>query len=527
MRTQPSLAVLLLMGSLAAACSDTNDDDFKGSEMNPSSTPDGSIVADGSVVVRDGSVVVVPDAGSTLLDAALNPDAAPSSGDAAVPERPQDTRTFTFDPAMQTPFDALPGIESDRWSGVLDGAGYRVEVPKDWNGILVMYAHGYAGTGAGLTVTTPSIRKHLIEKRYAWAASSYTKNYYDVRAGVEDTNRLALEFNRIAQANGRPLAEPLKRYVIGHSMGGHVSGAAVERETEGTAKNKVKYQAALPMCGVMGDTELFNYFTAYQIAAHQLAGFPMTATPFPDYAAVRAQVQAAIFTTFPTATTPAGDKLKTIVMNLTGGRRPGFEAGFVNPIQSTIWNSTFGGDGTINGILAKPVTDTRTVEYQLDSDPALSEEEVQFNAQAFKAAPEADANGRRSDGLRWIPAIHGEFDVPVITLHTLGDVYVPFSMQQIYRRRAEAKGNGQRLVQRAVRGSGHCEFTYAEQTQAFDALANWEQNNVKPEGDDVLDRATVANDNYGCRFTTVPNADDPAARVTSRALIAPCPAPAP
>ena len=181
--------------------------------------------------------------------------------------RPHDARVFTAD-ATATTFDALataPGDTVDmattsRWAGVRDGAAYRVEVPANWNGILVMYAHGYRGEGAALTVSNPSIRRHLIAQGYAWAASSYSRNYYDVRAGVEDTNALALAFNSIAQAAGRPLATPSKIYITGHSMGGHITGAAIEAETQATAINKVAYAGAVPMCGVMGDAELFNQF---------------------------------------------------------------------------------------------------------------------------------------------------------------------------------------------------------------------------------------------------------------------------
>ena len=524
MRTQRTLPLLCLMGALSGACSDRDDDPFEPTNtgQQPSSTPDAAVDA-----TVPAPMDAATDSGATLIDAALNPEAGPNTTDAAVtPERDHDTRSFTFDPAAQmSPFDPLPGIETDRWTGVLDGAGYRIEVPKNWNGTLVMYAHGYGGTGSALNVTTPSIRRHLVEQGFAWAASSYSKNYYDVRAGVEDTNKLALAFGRISAENGRPL-DATKKYIIGHSMGGHVAGAAVERETIATARNSVRYQAALPMCGVMGDTELFNYFGAYQFAAHQIASVPVAQLSSTDYAAVRMQLQAAHFTMFPTATTPAGEKLKSVVMNLTGGARPGFDAGWVNPIQTTVWG-TFGGDGKINGILNKAVTDTRAVEYQLDRDPALSDEERAFNAQVYRATPEVDANPRRSDGVRWIPVLNGEFDVPVVTIHTLGDMYVPFSMQQIYRRRAEAKGSADRLVQRAIRAGGHCEFSYAEQVQAFDALVAWEERGEKPAGDDVLDRTVVADPNYGCKFTTVPDANDRPTLAPARMAIPACPAPAP
>ena len=426
---------------------------------------------------------------------------AGSGGSTPTGERPQDGRTFMIDPAMLE-FPALPNVETDRYWGVLDGAGYHIEVPKqNWNGTLVMYAHGYAGTGPMLRITDPAaLRAYLIERGYAWAASSYTKNYYDVRAGVEDTNKLALAFKKIVGDNGRTLEEPKKRYLVGHSMGGHITGAAIEKEAAETAANKVKYNAALPMCGVMGDAELFNYFTAFQTAAQKLAGTPFAKTPA-EFMAVRMQTRDALFSMYPTQTTPAGDKLKTIVENLTGGARPNFALGFaVMQWQDAVWG-TFGGDGTVNGILARPITDTRNVVFQLDADPAQSDEEKMFNAEVERVTPAEGANPIRSDGVRWLPVVNGEIDIPVLSMHTLGDLYVPFHMQQIYRERVVAKGNGDRLVQWAIRGTGHCEFTAAEQVAAFQALEKWEQEGLKPEGDDVLDRAKLADPAYGCKFT--------------------------
>src|ERR1700712_2705488 len=200
------------------------------------------------------------------------PPPAPAPAPAPEEKRVQDSRT-SFAPsaadAAATTFTALVADPSDvagvnaapsRWQGVLGGALYRVEVPANWNGKLVMYAHGYRGEGNGLTVDNPQIRRYLIQNGYAWAASSYSKNFYDVRAGIEDTNALALGFTKIAAANNRTLAAPSKIYITGVSMGGHITAAAIEDEAFATANNKGKYNGAAPMCGVVGDTELFDYF---------------------------------------------------------------------------------------------------------------------------------------------------------------------------------------------------------------------------------------------------------------------------
>lgn len=74
------------------------------------------------------------------------------------------------------------------------------------------------------------MRRYLLEKGYAWAATSYAKNYYDVSAGVEDTDALALNFSAIAAANNRTLARPSKIFITGVSMGGHVTAAAIDAE---------------------------------------------------------------------------------------------------------------------------------------------------------------------------------------------------------------------------------------------------------------------------------------------------------
>jgi hypothetical protein len=188
------------------------------------------------------------------------------------------------------------------------------------------------------------------------------------------------------------------------------------------------------------------------------------------------------------------------VQNLTGGARPLFDVGYAGPLQSTVWG-TFGSDGTITGILNERVVSTVNTVYQLDNNPAVSAAEQAYTDSMLKVAPITDANRLRSDGLRWVPKTNAIISVPVVTIHTLGDLYVPFSMEQIYKRRADKQGTSGLLVQRAIRGVSHCDFTFNEQAAAFDAMVNWEQKGIKPAGDDVLTPATVTDPKYGCKFT--------------------------
>jgi pimeloyl-ACP methyl ester carboxylesterase len=381
------------------------------------------------------------------------------------------------------PFAALPGTSTTRLFGIHGGAGYRIEVPDNWNGELVVYAHGFRGTGLELTINNPSIRAYLVNNGYAWAASSYGKNGYDVREGVKDTHALTMLFNSL-------VGNPTRRYLIGHSMGGHITGVAIEQYPQ-------VYDGAMPMCGVMGDSELFDYFLDFQLVAQALAGIQATYPHPANYqTTIVPAAKAVLGAPYPTVLTAQGMKLAAVTQQISGGIRPGFPFAF-----SVAWGNFLFGQATPETVGVAPgrVMGNADTIYQMDSDPALSADELALNQLVLRVA--ADPQGRHPNGLANIPAVNGTQRIPTLSLHTLGDLFVPFSMEQIYKRRADANGASDLLVQRAYRDVGHCGFTVPEQEQAFAALTNWVVNGVKPAGDDVLTPAVVAAPSYGCAFT--------------------------
>lgn len=463
----------------------------------------------------------------------------------AIAVRLQDSREFQIEDPQASTFDALAPAEGDtidvtttsRWAGVLDGAPYRIEVPADWNGRLVMFAHGYRGTNLVLAPpNTPPIRRHLLQAGYAWAASSYSRNFYDVRVGIEDTNALALAFSRLAETHGRPLAPPTKLYIMGVSMGGHIAAAAVEREVLESANHRVDYAAALPLCGAIAPRELFNAIGGMGASARGLTGFTdFVAQP---WAMVEAQARAALFTSYPSQESPNVPMLPTalgtqwfsVIKHLTGGERPLFElattrgGSLSGPLSS--FSESDDGLSDVYGIVSGNLIDTTGFTYVIDGDPAAS---AQLNATAPKLVADADPNPPRADGLRWVPLVNGEITVPVLTVHTIGDLFVPINLETIYAQRVVEQGNASKLVQRVVRGIAHCDFTEAEIATAFDDLVNWEQGGAMPAGDDVLTPGVMAAPTYGCMFTDnrITVDDRPAVR-NNRQLVnetAACPAP--
>ncbi|MEV0379429.1 hypothetical protein [Nonomuraea sp. NPDC050643] len=394
-----------------------------------------------------------------------------------------------------------PATVGGRPSRVLQGvhghAAYDIEVPPRWNGSLLMWAHGFRGDTRVLTVDPPGygLRQRLLDQGFAWAASSYYGNDYDVRAGVRSTRDLADHFRRV-------VGKPRRVFLAGVSMGGHVTVRSLE-EYPGF------YDAALPMCGVLGDHELFDFFLDFHLAAQDLADVP--AFPFPaDYATSAVPlIEERLGLAGQGPGNALGEQFRAIVVNLTGGDRPGAQAAF------TYWKDfLFGlagpaGDGTLAQEPGRVATNLGT-GYRPSSP-------VDVNASVQRVPPE-DPVARRTHRLTAVPAVSGRIDVPVLSLHDLGDNFVPFSMEQYYRADVTRQGRAGLLVQRAIRAVGHCEFSAAEAGAAWDDLVRWERGGPRPAGDDVTDPATVADPAYGCRFT------DPSARPTgTRPLFPACP----
>jgi hypothetical protein len=116
-----------------------------------------------------------------------------------------------------------------------------------------------------------------------------------------------------------------------------------------------------------------------------------------------------------------------------------------------------------------------------------------------------------------LPQIFGLPTAPVLTLHGLGDLFVPFSMEQVYRDDVARHGRTQLLAQRAIRTVNHCEFDAKEVGTAWNDLTRWVDTGQRPASDVVNDPKAVAAPGYGCQFT------DPAAYTTgTRRFFAPC-----
>ncbi len=452
--------------------------------------------------------------------------------------------TVAFDPGscVTTPSAVVPGVQiadpacdfngsaytgafapiangsgqlSQVWTGIAsDGAAYRIEVPPGWNGTLVMFAHGFRGTGNTVWVDDPQLRQYFVDHGFAWAASSYALNGYDPGDGVVDTHDLLQAFPPITGLHARQVI------MTGLSMGGEITVAEIEAY-------KGQFAGAMPYCGVLAGNDLFDYYLGANVTAAALTGttisYPATLAAGQAYApayqsAVQSELPALGITpnpatggrTFTTDLTRTGTLWADTVEQLSGGTRPGFESaldywdGFGFPPLTHIpflFGLYPGLNGGTLGFANGSVAGNEGMFYTLRDQPsAMLAKEIALNRAVLRVPVTATSSADALSPAE-LPAIQGDPGIPVLSIHGIGDLFVPFSMDQRYDELMVAHGQGSLFVDRAIREVTHCGYTENELSAGFSALVSWIATGVRPAGDNVLDPTVVASPLFGCRFT--------------------------
>ncbi|MCC6382463.1 MAG: phthalyl amidase [Dehalococcoidia bacterium] len=473
-RTRFALAVvvLALLGT-AAACGGE-------SGARPTTSPPAAISTATAPATAgpNGSPTPATAAASTAATArAPLPTAAPgrlgTSSGVATTIRPPD-------------FVALPGAKA--YFGVLGKAAYRVEMPDNWNGDLVLHLHGVRLGGNEVYVSSPddALRQSWIAGGYAWAASSYSENGYAPGVGADDSMDLLQRFTT-------QFGAPRRVYLDGVSMGGHVTALLLEHYPD-------RFAGALAVCGALGGEEELDYIMAWAMAAEYASGVRIPVGDTTGLGAVLVtQLPAALGRV--DAPTSRGKLFIDLVRNLTGGPRPFFLEG----LQESYLNN-FGllvlDPGRLT-LAARAATNAH-LRYRLDRSFGVTDEAL--NAAVRRLA--ADETARDAAAHPDAVPTTGKIARPLLTLHGTGDLFVPITNEVSYRQKAEAVGSGGLLVQRAIRAPGHCTFSDAELTTAWNDLVAWVKDGKKPAGDDLLGDLT----DVGRTFTNPLRVGDPGTR---------------
>jgi hypothetical protein len=341
---------------------------------------------------------------------------------------------------------ALAGAQVE--TGVLDGARYRIDIPEDWNGDLVMGLRGYTPAGRPREGDMPRTRvtEALLARGFAVAASDYRSQGWAVAEALEDNERLRLYF-------GERFGPPRRHWVLGFSMGGLLTLASIERHPH-------TYAGALALCGANAPAgEMFNevLLTVLVAVDHFFPGaFPYgeagLADPDAPVAASQAHIESLLAADEATAQRLAGRLL--IPRDALAGI-----AAFYHLILRELQSRSGG----------HPL-DNRDVVYSGFGD------DLAFNrgVRRYRADPGA------ADYLRRHVGLEGRPPVPVILLSNIEDAVVPLHISNRYLGLARDAGLAERVVGRWSAQPGHCRLDADEVAQALLDLTRWVDSGERP-----------------------------------------------
>jgi len=376
--------------------------------------------------------------------------------------------------ALGAPWSPAPRAQSPRPAinrqGELGDAPYLISVPENWQGGLVVFAHGIQrGPGRG-DVTWPPIGSHIVSAGHAWISSGYRAREYQPHLFIEDLVALRELFLK-------EVGQPRWTIIYGQSMGGHIAVASLELRPG-------LYQGGLSECGLVDGVGIADYLTAYTAAAELISGVQLF--DLPDREAYnRALGEVVTALGMPGSYSARGRQFDSVVKYLMGGDQAGNDLplrldGLTRRYLLNIVYRPRNLDAESNpGLRA---ASTAHVKYRIDPGLGLSEDEI--NARVRRVQPFKDA---RSASVNPVYAERtGRLTAPLLTLHETGDAWVPLSLEQSYRRRTIAAGTDHLLVQRVYRAGSHCGIDAKIRQQAFDDLVVWIERGVRPKGEDVL-----------------------------------------
>jgi pimeloyl-ACP methyl ester carboxylesterase len=328
-------------------------------------------------------------------------------------------------------------------TGVIGGAPYFIEVPPSWNRGLVLYTHGYTLRGAQpprhQSAQMKAFREVFLSRGFAFAASDYSVQGWAVKEAIEETEALRRHFVSKYGA-------PKETYITGHSMGGHITMAILERYPDA-------YQGALPMCGPLGAAIDFLNAGPFDMLVTFEALFPGTiGSPYEARAATADGIKAALAAQ-PDRAARFAQHFDRTVEQLTGALTL-FHA-LITELKQRAGGEPF---------------DNRNRIYDGFGDDAALNRTVKRYA--------ADAAAR--DYIRQYATPSGHIADPMLTIQTTSDELVLGSDVAAYDLPAALAGTSDRFVARFVEASGHCNFTPGQIGNAFDDLLAWAREGKRP-----------------------------------------------
>lgn len=333
-------------------------------------------------------------------------------------------------------------------SGTLAQAPYRIDIPADWNGELVVLAHGFEPVGVPRDAAWPAdpATPMFLSGRYAVAQSGYATQGWAVRDAIADSERLRVHF---VQQHG----QPTRTWLVGLSMGGGIAIASLEQHA-------AHYDGALALCGanLPGDmlaNEVFTSLAAFDTLfpareGDAPRGLSDPAAPLLDQGGVMERVGASL-PRDPAAATRLATRLEVPVDALPG----------TLGLHYLVFRDLVARGGGM------PV-DNRTVRYTgFGNDEA-------FNA----AVPRYTGDAKAMAYAAAAPALTGRPLKPLVLLDNADDQTINPRFRPVYAQRAQGAAVAPLTLPAAP--GGHCNFSDEQITDAFRVLTDWVETGKRP-----------------------------------------------
>lgn len=375
------------------------------------------------------------------------------------------------------------------------GAHYLVAMPAQWNGVLVLHAHG----GPTLGPVKPEralddLKRWSIWVRsgHAFAASTYRQGGVAVRAAAEDTERLRGIFVQ-------HIDKPRRTVLHGQSWGAGVAAKGAEMFTRGI-DGKRPYDAVLLTSGVLGGgSRSYDFRLDLRVVYQVLCGNHPRADE-PAYP---------LWMGLPSGSTMKPDDLRQrtrecLGIGLPAAQRSAEQARRLKELATVIripessvqghlnWATFHFADIAHQRTGGRPVFGNIGAEYRGSSDDrALNAAVARYAADpvALKAfADDTDPSGR-------IP-------VPVLTVHATGDPTAFVELEHEFQRTMAAAGRADALVQVFTSDREHSYLSDPVYPAAIEALLRWADGGAKPTPQALADRCQALQSSWGhgCRM---------------------------
>lgn len=354
-------------------------------------------------------------------------------------------------PAPATPLACEDGAQAS-------GATYRICMPATWNGILVVYAHGYVAPNQSIGIpeaqmklpgSNTSVADTLTSQNYAFATSGYSTNGLAVQQGIADLVDVVAIFKA-------KQAMPQHVVLVGVSEGGLIATLALEQRSD-------IFNGGLAMCGPYGSfTEQTNYFGDFRVLFDYFFPglIPGSAVDVPADLLDTWETSTYSNTVLPVITDPANagkvDQLLATAHAAYDEKVPGSKTKSIGDI---LWYNIFATNDATAKLGGQPFTNQTRMYTGSTDDPTLNQSIVRFNADPLAAA--TMAAGYETSG---------KLEAPLVTIHTTGDPIVPYDHTDLYQAKVNVANRTAFYSHIQVQAYGHCQFSSLDILNAFNLL---------------------------------------------------------